>query len=154
MHSWHCHRGQALGRTQMFVSYSENPCSIFVETIHREHQGTGRPHLAASASCCIVPGSCREGPVSHGPRSALMAEASDLPAKRREQAELQQLMKLPTTRQSQARYSCGHDRGCPAWEMGVEVRTAALWDIWSHRFSLLLRLHQCLCFRLCRLGVL
>lgn len=127
----------------MFVSYSENPCSIFVETIDKEHQGTGRPHLAASASRCIVPGSCREGPVSHGPHSALMAEASDLPAKRREQAELQQLMKLPATRRRQVQCSCGHDPGCPGWEMGIEARTAALQGIWSpHRFSLLLRLHS------------
>lgn len=46
-------------------------------------------HLAASASHCTVPESCGEGPVSQAPtQGTLMAEAGDLPARRREQAEL------------------------------------------------------------------
>lgn len=57
---------------------------------------------------------------------ALMAEAGDPPARRREQIGLHQMLRLPATRQNQILGNQGHDRDCAPWGTGIEAHTVSV----------------------------
>ena len=79
-----------------------------------------QPHTVLSLGA-VGKGRCHTDPHE----GALMAEAGDPPARRREQVELHQLLRLPATRQSQILGNQGHDRDCATWEMGIEAHTVS-----------------------------
>lgn len=122
-HGGHCLGDEALGRTQIFTSCSENLRCL----CRNNAQRTSRNREAACSF--TLTWWCPWGAIEKGRRhrdptqGALTAEAGDLPASRREQAELHQLLKLPTTRQSPVRYKRGYNHGCAMWEMGIEAQT-------------------------------